>query len=52
MRTLLLAGAAAFALTVWFREKGWYRRFVVMPASALIALTALYWAVERAFLTA
>lgn len=44
--------AAAFALTVWFREKAWYRRFVVMPVSALIALTALYWAVERAFLTA
>jgi hypothetical protein len=28
-------------------SRDWYRRRVVVPASALIACTALYWTVER-----
>lgn len=40
----------AFALVGWFRDARWYRNAIVIPASALIALTGLYWAVERAFL--
>ncbi len=32
---------------VWFRHKAWYRRRVVWPASAAIALTGLFWTIER-----
>jgi hypothetical protein len=31
----------------WFRHKAWYRRRVVWPASAVIALTGLFWTIER-----
>ena len=40
--------ATAFLLTgYWFRTKPWYRQRVVWPASAAIALTGAFWAVER-----
>jgi hypothetical protein len=40
--------AAAFLLVGWhWSQRDWYRRRVVIPASALIACTALYWTVER-----
>jgi hydrogenase/urease accessory protein HupE len=40
--------AAAFVLVGWhWSGRDWYRRRVVVPASALIACTALYWTVER-----
>ena len=41
--------AAAFALTVWFRNKAWYFKGVVMPVSLMISAVGLYWAVTRAF---
>lgn len=41
--------AAYFAVGYWFSEKTWYRARVVAPASAFIALIALYWTVERTF---
>lgn len=34
----------------WFSGKNWYRGGVVHPASALIALVALWWTVERTFM--
>jgi hypothetical protein len=34
----------------WFGQKTWYRRRVVFPVSILIAVVALYWTIERAFL--
>jgi len=38
----------AFTLVAWpCRRRDWYRRLVVVPASVLIACTALYWTVER-----
>ena len=37
----------AFALTFWIRDESKYRRFVVIPASVLIALAGLFWAYER-----
>jgi hypothetical protein len=40
---------AFLALGVWFKDKPWYRTRIVVPASALIALTGLYWTVERVF---
>lgn len=33
----------------WFSEKPWYRARIVQPVSALIALVALYWTLERTF---
>lgn len=33
----------------WFSQKPWYRKYIVNPASAAIALTALYWTIERTF---
>lgn len=38
----------AFLLVGWFREREGYRRAVVIPASAAIALVGLYWSIERA----
>jgi len=34
----------------WFKDRPWYRTRVVIPASALIALTGAWWTVERVFL--
>ena len=33
----------------WFSDKPWYRSRVVNPVSAVIALIALYWTIERTF---
>src|SRR4030095_9593439 len=39
---------AAFLLVGWYcGSRQWYRRVVVMPASVLIACTAVYWTFER-----
>jgi len=38
-------------LTVgWFRQNTQYRKFVVIPASAMICVVAMYWLVQRALL--
>jgi hydrogenase/urease accessory protein HupE len=39
--------ALAFAATVWFRNKSWYFKGIVVPASLLISGVGLYWAIER-----
>jgi hydrogenase/urease accessory protein HupE len=40
--------AAAFAtIAYWHRAKSWYRPRFVVPASALIAATGLFWTVQR-----
>ena len=36
---------------MWFSKKSWYKLRVVTPISALIALIALYWTIERTFFT-
>jgi len=41
---------AAFLLVGWWRNRKWYRRAIVIPASALIALTGLFWTVQRVVL--
>lgn len=38
---------AAFLVVGWWRRRGWYRRAIVIPASALIAVTGLFWTVQR-----
>jgi len=35
----------------WMGDKTWYRSRVVYPLSAIIAVIALYWTIERAFLS-
>jgi hypothetical protein len=40
--------AAAFLIVGWYcGRRAWYRQVVVMPASALIAITAIYWTAQR-----
>ncbi|MEO5641943.1 MAG: HupE/UreJ family protein [Bacteroidia bacterium] len=36
---------------MWFSKKPWYHKRIVFPASAVIALIALYWTIERTFFT-
>ena len=38
---------AAIALTFWIKDEQKYRRWIVIPASAAIALTGLVWAYQR-----
>jgi hypothetical protein len=41
---------AAFVLVGWpCAGRAWYRSRVVVPASALIASTAVFWTIERLF---
>ena len=44
---LAVIAIAFLAVGYWFRHRPWYRRRVVLPLSALIALTGVYWMVER-----
>jgi HupE / UreJ protein len=44
---LAVIAAAFLAIGWWFGQRVWYRRLVVMPASALIACIAVYWTVQR-----
>ena len=40
--------AAAFALVGWhWGNRSWYRRVIVVPASAAIAGVAVYWTIAR-----
>ncbi len=41
--------ALAFAAVGWLRNKPYYRKAVVIPASAVIAAVGVYWAIQRAF---
>lgn len=44
---LTVIAAAYFAVAMWYRDKWWYRARVVLPASAVIAATGLFWTVQR-----
>lgn len=39
--------AAFLLIGLPFRNRPWYRRFIVIPGSVMIAVIALYWFVER-----
>ena len=43
---VIAAAAASFG---WFRAKPWYRRRLAVPASVVIGVVGVTWAVERAF---
>jgi len=32
---------------LWFRNKDWYRKVIIVPGSALISFTGLYWTYDR-----
>ncbi len=36
---------------MWFSKKPWYKKRIVIPLSAIIALIAIYWTIERTFFT-
>jgi hydrogenase/urease accessory protein HupE len=40
----------ALCLTLWFRERSWYRRRLALPASIVIALIAGVWTIQRLYL--
>lgn len=40
---------AYFLLAKWFGQKPYYRKCIVIPLSALIAITAAFWTVQRIF---
>lgn len=42
--------AAYFLLAKWFGKKPYYRKFVVMPFSAIIVVIAGFWTIQRIFL--
>lgn len=44
---LTVIALAFILIRSWSRDKPWYRRRVMVPASAAIALVGLYWTVER-----
>jgi HupE / UreJ protein len=46
---LAVIGLAYLLLGLPFRQRGWYRQRVVVPASCLIAAVGLYWSVQRVF---
>ena len=42
--------ATAFLLVGWYcGNRAWYRSRIVVPASAMIACTAVYWTIQRLF---
>lgn len=46
---LVIIAAAFLMVAIWHRDKPWYRPRFVLPASAAIAATALFWTVRRIF---
>ena len=44
---LAVIALAFYACAFWFRHQPWYRARIVWPASAAIALTGLFWTIER-----
>ena len=39
--------ALAFAAVGWWQRRAWYRRAIVLPTSAAIAVIALCWTIKR-----
>jgi O-antigen ligase len=39
--------ALAFLDVGWWRQRPWYRRVIVIPASAAIAVTGVFWTMQR-----
>ena len=46
---LTVIAVAFLTVGIWFGRKKWYRKFISIPGSLVIAAIGAYWAVERAF---
>jgi len=44
---LAVITAAFLAVGYWYGDRIWYRRRVVLPASACIACLGVFWTVQR-----
>ena len=44
---LFVIAVAFLAVGLWFRHKEWYRYAIIIPGSAAIAFTGLYWTYDR-----
>ena len=44
---LTIIAAAFLSIAAWHRDKSWYRHAFVVPASLVIAVTGLFWTVQR-----
>lgn len=44
---LAVIALAFVLLSIWFKDQSIYRRIVIVPGSALITVTGLYWFLER-----
>ena len=44
---LTIIALAYFSITVWVKEKDWYRSRIIIPSSLFIAIIGLYWTIER-----
>jgi hydrogenase/urease accessory protein HupE len=44
---LAIIAMAFAAVGIWFGQKHWYRQAIVIPSSAMIAATGLYWTYDR-----
>ena len=44
---LTVIACAYSAVGLWFRHKDWYRKVIIVPGSALIAITGLLWTIQR-----
>jgi hypothetical protein len=47
---IAVIAVAFLAVGIWAGRKSWYKPYVVVPASAAIAVVGLWWAFERTFL--
>ncbi|HEX5044750.1 MAG TPA: HupE/UreJ family protein [Candidatus Polarisedimenticolaceae bacterium] len=47
---LAVIGIAYLLVGRWFGREPWYRRWITLPASAMIGGVGLYWTVQRIFL--
>ena len=47
---LAVIGMAFLATAMWFGGRSWYRARIAIPASLAIALTGLFWTVQRVWL--
>ena len=43
----VVSALVVLAVALWFRQRDWYRRRIVVPASLMIAVVGAYWTVER-----
>lgn len=47
--TVILSAFAIFGY--WFGDKPYYRKYIAIPISALIAILGIYWTIQRIFFT-